>query len=101
MNKYTLNIGGMHCAACAARVEKAVKNIEGVKSASVNLASEKLYVECDDTVTLALIKETVIDAGYEVLEPKNDSSASSSLSSMEENWEQTYKIYGSLAELGK
>ena len=66
----TLNIGGMHCAACSARVEKAVQKLEGVSTAAVNLATEKLFVEFADTVTLEVIKEAVIDAGYQVLEPK-------------------------------
>jgi len=60
----------MHCAACSARVEKEVQKLEGVKTASVNLATEKLVVEFDDTRTLDEIKETVVNAGYQVLETK-------------------------------
>ena len=49
MQTKTLCIGGMHCAACSSRVEKSVQKLEGVKTASVNLVSEKLFVEYADT----------------------------------------------------
>ncbi|MDR1030760.1 MAG: heavy metal translocating P-type ATPase [Treponema sp.] len=68
MQNETLGIGGMTCAACSARVEKAVKKIEGVTSATVNLATEKLFVEYQDAQTLASIKETVLRIGYQVLD---------------------------------
>ncbi|MDR2759842.1 MAG: heavy metal translocating P-type ATPase [Spirochaetaceae bacterium] len=68
MQNETLAIGGMTCAACAGRIEKTVRKIEGVTAASVNLASEKLFVEYHDTRTLSSIKEAVVKIGYEVLE---------------------------------
>ena len=77
MQSDTLTICGMHCAACSTRVERAVKNLNGVKKASVNLATEKLLVEFDDPLTLAMIKETVVNTGYEVLEPKRTNTTSS------------------------
>ena len=41
-NKFMeLTIEGMHCAGCVSTVEKALQNVEGVKSAIVNLALEK------------------------------------------------------------
>lgn len=40
-----LSIDGMTCASCVARVEKALSKVDGVQSASVNLASEKAYVQ--------------------------------------------------------
>jgi Cu+-exporting ATPase len=68
MQNETLTIGGMTCAACAGRIEKTVRKIEGVAAASVNLASEKLFVEYHDTQTLSSIKEAVVKIGYQVLE---------------------------------
>jgi Cu+-exporting ATPase len=50
-NKEVIKIGGMTCAACAMRIEKAVGRMDGVKSASVNLAAEKLSVEFDSEKT--------------------------------------------------
>ncbi|MDR0784854.1 MAG: cation transporter, partial [Treponema sp.] len=52
MQTETLSIGGMTCAACAGRIEKTVRKIEGVTTATVNLASEKLFVEYQDAQTL-------------------------------------------------
>jgi Cu+-exporting ATPase len=68
MQSQTLSIGGMTCAACAGRIEKTVRKIEGVTTATVNLASEKLFVEFADTQTLSGIKDAVVKIGYEVLE---------------------------------
>jgi Cu+-exporting ATPase len=68
MENRTLSIGGMTCAACAGRIEKAVRKITGVSAATVNLASEKLFVEYAETETLTNIKETVVKIGYEVLD---------------------------------
>jgi Cu+-exporting ATPase len=68
MANETLAIGGMTCAACAGRIERTVKKIPGVAVASVNLASEKLFVDYDDTVTVASIKDAVVKIGYQVLE---------------------------------
>jgi len=51
MNDKTIEISGMTCAACAMRIEKAVGKLDGVEKASVNLATEKLTVEYDETKT--------------------------------------------------
>lgn len=60
MEKY--NISGMSCAACSARVEKAVSSVEGVTSCSVNLLTNSMIVEgnADETSIIA----AVTDAGY-------------------------------------
>jgi Cu+-exporting ATPase len=69
MNKETITVGGMHCAACSARVEKALRKLEGVQSAVVNLATEKATVVYDSkTLRFSAIKEAIINAGYEVIE---------------------------------
>ncbi len=69
MNKETILISGMTCAACAQRVQKAVGKLEGVVNASVNFATEKLSVEFDDRIAdLPVIKEAVVNAGYGVIE---------------------------------
>ena len=65
----TLTVGGMHCAACSARVEKALNKLEGVEKAAVNLATEKATVTFNpQTLRLSAIKEAIINAGYEVIE---------------------------------
>jgi Cu2+-exporting ATPase/Cu+-exporting ATPase len=58
-------VTGMSCAACAARIEKAVGAVAGVKSASVNLLKNSLDAVFDDSATTAgSIIEAVTKAGY-------------------------------------
>ncbi len=69
MEKENIKIGGMTCAACAVRIEKAVGRQEGVKNASVNFATESLMVEYEgDAGEKERIKQAVREAGYEVIE---------------------------------
>jgi Cu+-exporting ATPase len=58
----------MTCAACAGRIEKTVRKLEGVNAATVNLASEKLFVEYQGTQTISSVREAVIKIGYQVLD---------------------------------
>ncbi len=75
MNKTTVQISGMTCAACAKRIEKALGKLEGVSQASVNFATEKLSVEYDNQkAPLNKIKETIEKAGYGVLEEEKKNS---------------------------
>jgi len=63
----TLNlpIEGMTCASCVARVEKALKKVEGVNTAAVNLATEKATVTFDPAkVSLERLQAAVHDSGY-------------------------------------
>jgi Cu+-exporting ATPase len=63
-----LKIEGMSCAACVRTVEKAVKKVDGVESAGVNFATEKLTVSFDQSkTTLSEIKTAVEKAGYKAL----------------------------------
>jgi len=66
--KVTLGITGMSCAACVRRVEEGLRAINGVKSASVNFATQKASVEYDpSSVSPDAMAETVRDLGYEVV----------------------------------
>ena len=70
MQTETLRIGGMTCAACSARVERALRKLEGIENATVNLATEKATVVYNPrSLQLSSIKEAIQKAGYEVLEP--------------------------------
>lgn len=65
----TLDIEGMTCASCAQTVEKTVASLEGVSSANVNLATEKMTFAYDPaTINIAAITQAVADAGYEAHE---------------------------------
>ena len=56
------NVTGMSCAACSARVEKAVKKVPGVTSCSVSLLTNSMGVE--GTASSAAIIQAVQEAGY-------------------------------------
>ena len=62
-----LGVGGMTCASCVARVEKALKKVPGVHEASVNLATESARVSFDGSADdlAPQIRRAVRDAGYE------------------------------------
>jgi Cu+-exporting ATPase len=66
-----IGIGGMTCASCVARVEKALNKVPGVESATVNLATEsaRIVVQSAD-VTDARLRRAIRDAGYEPLTPE-------------------------------
>ncbi|MCL7429329.1 cation-translocating P-type ATPase [Streptomyces sp. YS415] len=63
-----LLIGGMTCAACAARVEKKLNRMDGV-TASVNFATEKARVRYPAGVDVADLIATVVKTGYTAEEP--------------------------------
>jgi len=66
--KESFKISGMSCAACAARIEKGLNKLEGVKKASVNFAMEKATVEFEDSViNSSKISEAVKKLGYEAV----------------------------------
>ncbi|NLV50552.1 MAG: cadmium-translocating P-type ATPase [Clostridiales bacterium] len=69
MQTHTLSVGGMTCAACAARVQKAISKLPGAENVVVNLATEKASFSYDpDVLRLAAVKEAVIKAGYKILD---------------------------------
>ena len=57
-------IEGMSCASCAMTIENAVSKIPGVHKASVNLATEIMAVEANDSVTPEDIAKVVDGVGY-------------------------------------
>ena len=66
VKKSIFPVGGMTCASCVSRVEKAISSVPGVVSVAVNLASEKATVEYTDQVKFSDLKHAVEDAGYEL-----------------------------------
>ena len=62
----TLQVGGMTCASCSARVEKALLKVPGVSSATVNLATERASVHGLITVPREALVQAVEAAGYTV-----------------------------------
>ncbi len=68
-----IGIGGMTCASCVARVERAIAKLPGVTDVSVNLATESARVvwNDDDASHEARLRRAVRDAGYEPLAPEH------------------------------
>src|SRR5512147_2952148 len=63
----TLTLGGLHCAACVARVERALTAAPGVELALVNLATRQARVRYNPRATsLEALTAVVQEAGYEV-----------------------------------
>ena len=62
--KQKFNVTGMTCSACSAHVEKAVRQVEGVDSVSVNLLGNSMLVEYGGKTGPEQIIQAVTDAGY-------------------------------------
>jgi Cu+-exporting ATPase len=62
---FDLPIGGMTCASCAGRVERALRNVTGTEQVSVNLATEQARVQAPADSLPALV-DAVREAGYSV-----------------------------------
>ncbi|MFP7159438.1 heavy metal translocating P-type ATPase [Priestia aryabhattai] len=66
-------ITGMTCAACATRIEKGIKKMEGVKEANVNLALEKSSIKYDpDVISTLDFHKKIQDLGYDVVKEKKE-----------------------------
>lgn len=78
MTKQLIKIEGMSCAACANRIEKAVKKLEGIEEASVNFATETLSVSYHEaSISKETIEEAIVKAGYKVHKEMNKSKKTS------------------------
>ncbi len=67
MTESRLKIEGMSCMHCAVRVEKALKSLQGVETANVNLEKNEAHIEFDPTKTnIEKFRDTIEEAGYKV-----------------------------------
>ena len=65
MKTELFTIEGMSCASCSGHVERDVSKLPGVQEAQVNLLTESMKVQFDETITSTeLIMEAVSNAGY-------------------------------------
>ncbi len=62
--KKTIQIAGMSCMHCQMRVEKALKGVEGLKSAAVDFKAGIATVEVDAAVSDTVLKNAIKEAGY-------------------------------------
>ncbi len=66
--KITINVEGMSCNHCKMSVEKALKTLDGVKNAEVNLEKAQVEVSFDSgTIKKEELEKAVKDAGYNVV----------------------------------
>jgi len=68
VNKQSFYVKGMTCATCAQNVKRALDHIEGVSTASVNLATETAFVISKKDIAFQEIERAVRNAGYQALE---------------------------------
>ncbi|MEN6487784.1 MAG: heavy metal translocating P-type ATPase [Smithella sp.] len=67
-DKVTISVGGMTCAACVRRVENALKEVEGIQEASVNLATGRATViHAAKWEGMRALEKAVVDHGYQFL----------------------------------
>ena len=69
-NKIEIRISGMSCTGCENRVENILKNIENVESVNANYNTGIVEIETNDIkdLNIDVIKETLEDLGYDILE---------------------------------
>jgi P-type Cu+ transporter len=61
--KVKIDIEGMSCASCASNIEKSLKKVSGVKSASVNIMTNKGLIDIEDNVSEDQIRKAISDVG--------------------------------------
>ncbi|PIC96415.1 copper-translocating P-type ATPase [Sporosarcina sp. P26b] len=92
MEEVNLNISGMTCAACSARIEKVLSRTSGIQSASVNLALETAHVSYDPAaLDLTDILQKIKKIGYEAA-PRSEESAEQTDHRQKEIDEKTRKL---------
>lgn len=64
----TIKTTGMACAHCEKRVHDLLMKIDGVESVQASAKTGLVTVQSKDHVTPAMLKEAILDAGYEVTE---------------------------------
>ncbi|MEA3281738.1 MAG: copper ion binding protein [Euryarchaeota archaeon] len=67
-DRITIKVGGMTCAMCTGAITDALKRLDGITGANVNLSSEKAYITYNqDMTTVSEMKKSISDAGYQYL----------------------------------
>ena len=74
MIELDLIVDGMTCASCVGRVEKALSAVDGVESATVNLATEKAHIRMMNTISSAHLIKAIENIGYQAKLPSDRAS---------------------------
>jgi Cu+-exporting ATPase len=91
-----IGVGGMTCASCVTRVEKALNKVPGVQSASINLATEMARITlsgqpADAAEQQARLRRAIRDAGYEPREAHADISPDA------DSWREAWPVWVGMA----
>lgn len=87
-----LSVGGMSCASCVGRVEKALLKVHGVQSASVNLATELATIETVDGTPTELLIKAVEAAGYMATLPSAQQKPVGNSQSLSASWPSWWRV---------
>jgi P-type Cu+ transporter len=67
MKKQIVQVSGLHCASCVKKIESVLRGIRGVEKAFVNFASQKVYIDYDETnIKIQQLEKAIEDLGYEI-----------------------------------
>jgi len=67
-DRVTIKVGGMTCVMCVGAIEDALRRLDGITDANVNLSSEKAYITYNPGMTtVSEMKKAILDAGYQYL----------------------------------
>ncbi len=81
--RVSMPVSGMHCAACAARIEKTLSSLPGVERVSVNLADESMQLAFDPAaVDLDTVVRRVADLGFTARPPQAEASLELAITGM-------------------
>lgn len=68
MEKLVLNVKGMGCPKCVAKVENALKDVPNLKKAKASLEENNVTISYKDSIDKELVIKKITEAGYEVSE---------------------------------
>ena len=88
----TVSIKGMHCASCAASLEKVFKKVPGVETAAVNFATEKGQLASAGPIDLSLVKKAAQSIGYDIYDTTPSGSDPEAVSRQKELSQKKTKI---------
>ncbi|WP_196590364.1 heavy-metal-associated domain-containing protein [Pectinatus frisingensis] len=70
MKTVTIMIEGMSCSHCTNAVTKALQSVNGVDDVKVSLEKKNAVVTADNNISVDILKNAVINAGYDVIDLK-------------------------------
>lgn len=66
MRNFNIQVSGMHCQSCVGKIKTAFDNMDQVEKADVDLASGRVDVSGDDSLSMMAVKSTIESLGFGV-----------------------------------